>query len=75
MFDQAVLFHAFTDYMRDYQILTLSVAAPSTGIPPTYDRYLFRYAVEVTTSTTVTETAWAHSLDDRLIDLRAGEET
>lgn len=72
VFDQAVLFHSFTDYMRDYEIITHSVAAPSTVIPPTYHKYLFRYAVEVTTSTTVTERAWAHSLDDRLIDYEQG---
>ena len=59
--------------MRDYEIITYSVAAPSTGIPPTYDRYLFRYAVEVTTTTTVTGVAWRQSLDDRLIDYEQGK--
>lgn len=74
VFDQAIVFHAFTDYMRDYEIITYSVAAPSTGIPPAYDRYLFRYTVEVTTTTTVTEAAWSRSLDDRLIDYEQGKD-
>jgi hypothetical protein len=34
VFDQAIVFHSYTDYMRDYEIVTFSVADPSTGIPP-----------------------------------------
>jgi hypothetical protein len=28
VFDQAIVFHCFTDYMRDYEIITYSVADP-----------------------------------------------
>ena len=33
VFDQAIVFHSFTDYMRDYEVITLSVADPRSGDP------------------------------------------
>ncbi len=74
VFDQAVVFHAYTDYMRDYEVFTFAVSDPATGIPPSYDRYLFRLAVEVNTVTTVRPEVWARSLDDRLIDYEQGKD-
>ena len=68
VFDQAIVFHAYTDYMRDYEILTFAVADPRTGIPPAYDRYLFKICVEVEIGTAVSVETWRRSLDDRLID-------
>jgi hypothetical protein len=62
--DQAIVFHAYTDYMRDYEVITASGGAN----PPEYDRHLFRNAVEVNVSTTVPPSVWVRSLDDRLID-------
>ncbi|WP_435796265.1 YxiG-like protein [Micromonospora chersina] len=32
VFDQAVLYHAFTDYMRDYEAIVYVPAAPSTRV-------------------------------------------
>ena len=74
VFDQAIIFRCLTDYIRDYEIITHSVADPITRIPPSYDRYLFRFAVEVTTTTTVTPETWRSSLDDRLIDYEHGKD-
>jgi hypothetical protein len=34
VFDQAVMFHGFTDYMRDYDIFVYATADPRTGIAP-----------------------------------------
>jgi hypothetical protein len=68
VYDQAIVFHAFTDYMRDYEIVTHSVPDPVSGIAPSYDRYLFKVCVEAIVSTAVTVQTWRASLDDRLID-------
>jgi hypothetical protein len=74
VFDQAIVYHAFTDYMRDYEVLTHSVADPATGIQPTYDRYLFKYCVEARVTTALTVETWRKSLDDRLIEYTTGRD-
>lgn len=65
VFDQALVYHGYTDYMRDYELITYAVADPRTGIQPSYERYLFRYCVEVTITSTLTPETWRQSLDDR----------
>jgi hypothetical protein len=72
VFDQALVYHGFTDYMRDYEIIIYATADPSTGIQPTYLRYLFRYCVEAGCQSAVDPEVWKASLDDRLIDLETG---
>ena len=32
--DQAILFHGFADYMRDYELFIYATADPRTGIRP-----------------------------------------
>lgn len=66
VFDQAIVFHSFTDYMRDYEVITYSVADPTTGIKPAFDRYLFTNCVSATTTTTLDAEGWSRSLDDHL---------
>ncbi|MFE9559895.1 hypothetical protein ACFYM0_02120 [Streptomyces sp. NPDC006487] len=39
-FDQAVVHHGYTDYMRDYEVIVHMTAAPRTGIAPSHLRYL-----------------------------------
>jgi hypothetical protein len=46
VFDQALVYHAFTDYMRDYEVIIYARADPRAGVPPAHLRYLFRYCVE-----------------------------
>jgi hypothetical protein len=72
VFDQAVVFHAFTPYMRDYEVIVSVTADPTAGIQPTYLRYLFRYCVEASIDTTVEASTWRRSLDDRLIRYDTG---
>jgi hypothetical protein len=74
VFDQALVYHGFTDYMRDYEVITYSVADPATGIPPTYDQYLFKCCVETRVTTAVTPETWRKSLDDRLIRYETGRD-
>jgi hypothetical protein len=71
-FDHAVVYHGFTDYMRDYEVIVCVTAAPSTGIAPAHLRYLFRYCVEADCRTAVVPAVWRASLDDRLIRYESG---
>jgi hypothetical protein len=34
VFDQAILFHGFADFMRDYEVFIYATADPRTGIRP-----------------------------------------
>ncbi|WP_145906290.1 hypothetical protein [Kitasatospora viridis] len=71
-FDHALVYHGYTDYMRDYEVIVYMTAAKSTGIPPAYLRYLFRHCVEARCETTVPAETWQRSLDERLLDLDTG---
>lgn len=67
-FDQALVFHGYTDYLRDYEVVVYMTADPRTGIEPSYLRYLFRYCVEARCESSVSAEIWRVSLDDRLVD-------
>lgn len=70
--DQAVMYHAYTDYMRDYEVIVHKMADPRTGIQPAYLRYLFKFCVEVDVRTTLPPDTWRASLDERLTDAQLG---
>ncbi len=72
VFDQALVFHAYTDYMRDYELVIQASADPSTGIPTEYLRYVFTDCVRADVTTALSEEIWSRSLDDRLIDYETG---
>lgn len=72
VFDQALVYHGFTDYMRDYEVIVYATADPRTGVRPAYLRYLFRYCVEARCQTTIEPGIWRRSLDDRLVDYETG---
>jgi hypothetical protein len=46
VFDQAIIFHGFTDYMRDYDVFVYATADPRTGIAPEHLRYRFKHPFE-----------------------------
>lgn len=71
-FDQALVFHGFTDYMRDYEMVFQLSADPRTGIPTEFFRYVFVNCVRADISTALTPEIWEHSLDERLMDEGAG---
>lgn len=75
VFDQAVLFHGFTDYYRDYEVVVQVNTDPASDIAPQHLSYLFRYCVEVGVETALSPEIWQRSLDDRLIDVDAWKET
>ncbi|PZG10933.1 hypothetical protein C1I95_27705 [Micromonospora craterilacus] len=72
VYDQALVYHGFTDYMRDYEAIVYATADPRTGVAPKHLRYLFRYCVEARCQTSVAPATWRESLDDRLIDYKTG---
>jgi hypothetical protein len=72
VFDQAVVFHGFADYTRDYDVFIYATADPRTGITPEHLRYRFRYCVRATVTTAVSPEIWEQSLDERLIDHEQG---
>lgn len=73
IFDHALVHHAFTDYMRDYEVIVHTTADPRTGIAPAYLRYLFRHCVEAEVRTVLGPELWRRSWDDRF--LGTGEDT
>lgn len=76
-FDQAVLFHGFADYMRDYDVYVYATADPRTGTAPEHRRYRFTHCVRATATTAVRHDVWPQSVGDELTDyeewLRCGE--
>ncbi|MGC3862299.1 HalD/BesD family halogenase [Micromonospora chersina] len=72
VFDQAVVYHAYTNYMRDYEVIVYATADPRTGIQPAYLRYLFKYWVQVEASTALSLDTWRRSVDERLTDPEIG---
>ncbi len=67
-FDQAILFHGYADYMRDYDVYVYATADPRSGIPNEHLRYRFTHCVRATIVTALPAETWAASLDDRLTD-------
>jgi hypothetical protein len=74
VFDQALVFHCFTDYMRDYEMVLQLSADPRTGIPTEFVRFVLVNCVQANVATALTPEIWAHSLDERLIDYQSGSE-
>jgi hypothetical protein len=71
-FDQAIIFHGFADYMRDYEVVFYATADPRTGTVPEHLRYTFKHCVRATVTSAVRPEVWAKSLDDRLTDYESG---
>lgn len=67
-FDQAVVFHGFTDYMRDYDVFIYVIADPRTGIASRHLRYRFKHCVRASVAPALSPQIWSRSLDERLLD-------
>jgi hypothetical protein len=72
VFDQALVFHGFADYMRDYDAFVYATADPHTGIAPQHLRYRFKHCVHAVTASALTPEIWKRSLDERLVDYDQG---
>lgn len=77
VFDQALVFHGFADYMRDYDVYVYATADPRTGIEPEHLRYRFSHCVRATATTAVRDDVWVRSVGDEFTDyeewIRSGE--
>jgi len=74
VFDQAVVFHGFADYMRDYDVIIDATAAPPAGTEPQHLRYRFTHCVRAAVTTALSPQVWKRSLDERLIDPQQGSD-
>jgi len=72
VFDQAVVFHGFTDYMRDYDVFIYATANPRTGVAPQHLRYRFKHCGRVSVAPALSPQVWRRSLDERLLDVETG---
>jgi hypothetical protein len=72
VFDQALVFHCFADYMRDYLLYVYCTSDPRTGVQPETLRYRFTHCVHAEVTTTVRDDVLRKSLDERLIDYETG---
>lgn len=72
VFDQAIVFHGFADYMRDYDVFVYVTAGP--GTVPRHLRYRFKHCVRAIATTAVPAEVWKRSLDERLVDFDQGRD-
>jgi hypothetical protein len=73
-FDQALVFHGFADYMRDYEVFVYVTADPRTGITPEHLRYRFKHCVRAVATSALSPEVWKRSLDERLVDYEQGRD-
>lgn len=74
VFDQALLFYGFADYMRDCEVFICATAGPHTGIRPEHLRYRFINCVRATVTSALSPAIWKRSLEERLVDYAQGRD-
>ncbi len=67
MFDNELMHHGFTSYMRDYELVVYQSVDPRSGLEPRHLRFLFRLCTEAAVRSAVPPHVWARSLDDHLL--------
>jgi hypothetical protein len=68
IFDAELLFHGFTPYMRDYELVVYQSVDPRSKLAPRHRRYLFRHCVQASVSSGLDPRVWVSSLSDELIE-------
>jgi hypothetical protein len=71
MFDCELMFHGFTNYMRDYELVVYQSVDPRSGKTPRHFRFVFRLCTEIDVRSSVAPNVWARSTDDLLLDTNA----
>jgi hypothetical protein len=74
VFDQAILFHGFADYMRDYDVFIYAVADPAVSSTAARLRYRFVHCVRAAVTSTLSPQIWKQSLDERLTGDEQGQD-
>ena len=67
LYDHALVFHGFTDYTRDYEVIVFLSSDPRSGIAPVHRRYLFKHCVQATVTTMLRAETFAVSMDERYL--------
>jgi len=67
LFDRHLLFHGFTAYMRDYELVVYESVDPRSGLAPRHLRFLFRFCTEAEVHSRLAPKVWASSTDDQLL--------
>jgi hypothetical protein len=70
--DKELIFHGFTPYMRDYEMVVYEPVDPNPkyGLVPRHLRFLFRHCTEATVTSRVRPEVWSRSLSDELLKVR-----
>lgn len=66
------MFHGFTDYMRDYELVIQLGVRVGERYQSQFFRYVFTHCVQANASTALKPSIWQASLDERLIDYDTG---
>jgi hypothetical protein len=74
VFDQAIVFHGFADYLRDYDVFVCATADPRIGRAAQHLRYRFKYCVRAVATSALSPEIWKRSLDSRLVDYDQGRD-
>ena len=69
LFDRELLFHGYTDYMRDYDLIIYESVDPRSGLHPRHRRFRFRYCTETYVTSRVRPDVWPRSMSDELLRL------
>jgi hypothetical protein len=67
LFDNELMFHGFTKYMRDYELIVYQSVAPSSALVARHFRFLFRFCTEAVVRSSVRPDVWTRSTDDQLL--------
>jgi hypothetical protein len=70
LFDNELLHHGYTNYMRDYELVVYQSVDPDPryGLVPRHLRLVFRMCTLAEIRSTVRPDVWATSLDDSLVE-------
>lgn len=67
LFDSDLVYHGFTRYMRDYELIVFQSTDPRSGIAPRHLRFLFRICPEASVRSHLGPDVWARSMEDGLL--------
>jgi len=67
LFDRELIFHGFTPFMRDYDLVIYETVDPRSGLSPRHRRFRFRFCTEARVQSRVRPDTWSTSLSDDLV--------
>ncbi len=68
LLDRQLLFHGYTSFMRDYDLIIYEAVDPASGLSPRHRRFRFRFCTEATVRSRVRPDVWSRSLSDDLVE-------